>query len=282
MRWIIALALLTGAAPAEIRPLPRSAPEVVVLSSGGSIGIPDAAAVPASVRPVGRLTADGRKALEIAAVLRAAVPQIDASGTVRQSGRPALRPADLVLAASRTPRREGPSGNGTCGRSSIAGTQIAPVAGNGACGIADAVRVTAVGGVALSRPTRMTCGTARALDDWVRNGLIPTVGRTGGGAVALNVAAGYSCRPRNNQAGARLSEHSRGNAIDISAIRLANGERLSVLEDWGRGAKGRLLRTLWQKACGPFGTVLGPESDRFHRDHFHFDVADYRSGPFCR
>ncbi|MEM9755898.1 MAG: extensin family protein, partial [Pseudomonadota bacterium] len=25
-----------------------------------------------------------------------------------------------------------------------------------------------------------------------------------------------------------------------------------------------------------------PESDRFHQDHFHFDVADYRSGPYCR
>ncbi|MDX5403468.1 MAG: extensin family protein, partial [Rhodobacterales bacterium] len=25
-----------------------------------------------------------------------------------------------------------------------------------------------------------------------------------------------------------------------------------------------------------------PESDRFHRDHFHFDTARHRNGPFCR
>ena len=32
----------------------------------------------------------------------------------------------------------------------------------------------------------------------------------------------------------------------------------------------------------PFGTVLGPNSDRFHRDHFHFDMASYSSGAYCR
>lgn len=282
MKWIIALAILTGAAAADIRPVARPAPDLVVLSTRGSTEVPSVAAIPESVRPVGRLAAEDRLALTIAAARRASEPRIDADGDVRQSYRPGLRPADLVLAASRTPRRERASGNGTCGRGTIAGTQIAPVTGNGACGIADAVRVTAVGGVALSRPTRMTCDTARALDDWVRQGVIPTIGRTGGGAVALQVAAGYSCRTRNSQSGARLSEHATGNAIDISAISLANGERLTVLDDWGRGSKGRLLRTLWQRACGPFGTVLGPESDRFHRDHFHFDVAAYRSGPFCR
>jgi hypothetical protein len=35
-------------------------------------------------------------------------------------------------------------------------------------------------------------------------------------------------------------------------------------------------------ACGPFGTVLGPNSNRFHQDHFHFDTARYRSGSYCR
>ena len=48
---------------------------------------------------------------------------------------------------------------------------------------------------------------------------------------------------------------------------------------------GKLLETM---ACGtaavvtPVGTVLGPESDRFHQDHFHFDTARQRNGPFCR
>jgi hypothetical protein len=57
---------------------------------------------------------------------------------------------------------------------------------------------------------------------------------------------------------------------------------LTVLDDWNSGREGRILREAHSSACGTFGTVLGPNSDRFHRDHFHFDVASYRSGAYCR
>lgn len=251
------------------------------MSTRGTTDAGVVTAIPRSIRPVRRLSADDRLALMNPASIPSPTRGIDAGSGLRQSARPISRPNGPVLAASRTPRRSQDSG-GTCGRNSIQGTRVEPVKGAGACGIADPVRITGVGGVALSRPTRMNCTTARALDDWVQQGVLPTIGRTGGGAVALQVAAGYSCRTRNSQAGAKLSEHSKGNAIDISAIELANGERLTVLDDWGRSSKGQLLRRLWVRACGPFGTVLGPESDRFHRDHFHFDVASYRSGPYCR
>jgi len=56
---------------------------------------------------------------------------------------------------------------------------------------------------------------------------------------------------------------------------------MTVLTDWN-GQYARQLRAMWEAACGPFGTVLGPEADRFHADHFHFDTADYRSGSYCR
>lgn len=285
MKVLVALALTIGTvapALAEMRPVQRPTLQVEVMATRGSTQAPAVAAVPRSSRPVERRSTEDRLALMVAAAMRAPQPRIDATGDVRRSTRPSLRPPEIVLAASRTPRAERATGNGTCGRSSILGTQIAPVTGNGLCGIPNAVRVTGVGGLSLSRPTRMSCDTAVALDTWVRQGVIPTVGRFGGGAVTLQVAAGYACRTRNSRPGAKLSEHAKGNAIDISSIVLANGERLSVLNDWGRGDKGRLLRQLWRTACGPFGTVLGPESDRFHKDHFHFDVAAYRSGPYCR
>jgi hypothetical protein len=99
--------------------------------------------------------------------------------------------------------------------------------------------------------------------------------------VAIQVASHYACRSRNGQRGARLSEHAKGNAIDISAFLLADGTRLTVLEDWD-GQNSRLMRRLHASACGPFGTVLGPNADRHHQDHFHFDVADYRSGSYCQ
>ena len=104
----------------------------------------------------------------------------------------------------------------------------------------------------------------------------------GGGLSGLRVAAHYACRTRNHQPGALISEHGKGKAIDIAALQLRDGSEISVLDDWGQGPKGRVLRQVHRQACGPFGTVLGPESDRFHRDHFHFDTARHRGGPYCR
>ena len=207
-------------------------------------------------------------------------PQVE----ILQSLRPEARPERLIPAMgdSLRPGRRDRRAGGLCGRLSLNGARIDPVRGAGQCGIPEAVRITEVGGVALQPPARMDCGTARALDDWVRQGLRPAVGRRGGGVVALRVAAGYSCRPRNSRPGARLSEHGRGRAIDIGALMLADGSRITVFDGWNDRRDGRLLRRLHSAACGPFGTVLGPESDRFHRDHFHFDTADYRSGPYCR
>ena len=158
----------------------------------------------------------------------------------------------------------------------------APVDGPGACGIRDAWVVTEVSGIKLSRPSIMTMQTAEALDIWVRETVIPAVGDRGGGLSELTVAAHYACRTRNSRAGARLSEHAKGRAIDISSVVMKDGSRVTVLNGWGSGRDGQLMRKLHRGACGPFGTVLGPNSDRHHRDHFHFDVADYRNGPYCR
>lgn len=169
-----------------------------------------------------------------------------------------------------------------CGTAMIQGVSIGEVKGPGRCGIKDAVEVDAVGGVLLSQPSKMNCDTARSLNGWVTDQMTPIVGKKGGGVESLQVAAHYVCKTRNGRRGARLSEHSFGNAIDISAFNLADNSSLTVLTDWGRGKEGKLLRDLHRSACGPFGTVLGPESDRFHKTHFHFDIARYRNGTYCR
>lgn len=155
------------------------------------------------------------------------------------------------------------------------------VNGPGACGVKDAYLVRAAGGVRLSQPATLTRNTAERLDTWLRTKAIRAVGSTGGGLVGIQVASHYSCRTRNNRPGAKLSEHAQGRAIDISAFILADGTRITVLDGWNN-RHGPLLRRLHASACGPFGTVLGPNSDRFHRDHFHFDTASYRGGAYCR
>jgi hypothetical protein len=48
-----------------------------------------------------------------------------------------------------------------------------------------------------------------------------------------------------------------------------------------RPAEASFLRRLHQGACGTFGTVLGPEANEAHRDHFHFDLAQRKRNAFC-
>lgn len=166
-----------------------------------------------------------------------------------------------------------------CGVPGIKGETIAPIVGRvRGCGVANPVRITSVDGVALSQPAIMDCDTAKALNAWVQRGLQPAFG---GQVTRLQVAGHYVCRTRNHKRGARLSEHSRGKAIDISGLTLANGQTLSILRDW-RGRQGKALKAAHRAACGPFGTTLGPGSDGMHEDHLHFDTARHRNGPYCR
>ena len=170
-----------------------------------------------------------------------------------------------------------------CGIRGLEGEVIPPItAAVAGCGVAAPVRVTHVDGVKLSQAAIMDCDTASALHHWVRKGVKPAVGRTGGGVTGLRVAAHYVCRTRNHRAGARISEHGRGRAIDISAIQLANGAEMSVLRDWHRSEHSRALQRMHRAACGTFGTTLGPGSDGMHEDHFHYDTARHRNGPYCR
>ncbi|KMW60006.1 extensin-like protein [Candidatus Rhodobacter oscarellae] len=134
----------------------------------------------------------------------------------------------------------------------------------------------------LTTAAKVNCATAAALREWVTKSVKPAVGKRGGGVASLKVVAHYSCRTRNNRAGGKISEHGKGNAIDIAAINLRNGESLTVLRGWRDRSQSKILRRVHRGACGPFGTVLGPDSDRYHQDHFHFDVASHRSGSYCR
>lgn len=169
-----------------------------------------------------------------------------------------------------------------CGDPAIRGGVVAPVRGRIAgCGIAAPVRIVEVAGVALSRPAMVDCPTARAFHRWVEAGAKPALAGTGGGLAKLRVAAHYVCRTRNHRPGARISEHGKGRAIDISAFTLRDGRVITVADGWS-GRDAAALRRMHRAACGPFGTVLGPEADRWHRDHFHFDTARYRSGSYCR
>ena len=45
--------------------------------------------------------------------------------------------------------------------------------------------------------------------------------------------------------------------------------------------KSAFLRAVHQGACKTFGTVLGPDANAAHKDHFHFDLKE-RGTAYCR
>ncbi|MCB1334513.1 MAG: extensin family protein [Roseivivax sp.] len=194
---------------------------------------------------------------------------------------PRMRPKAMVQQAA--VRQKLRVRGAVCGDPDIQGATIGSVPGRiSGCGIEDAVQIKSISGIPLSQQATMDCTTAKALKSWIDKGMKRTIGSYGGGVARINVAAHYSCRTRNNQKGAKISEHGRGRAIDISGFTLANGKTITVLEDWNARKVGTMLREMHSRACGPFGTVLGPAADRFHQDHFHFDTARYRSGSYCQ
>jgi hypothetical protein len=274
--------MLVGVAPilmASLLPLPGTARPalrpVAPAAVEAAMALALASAAPArSPRPAPRPP----RAVAPAALVPPSTTIASASALAPAQSPPAPRRGLAALFAPRPPK----SARGSiCGDPGIAGTEIAaiPVSVNG-CGLVGGVAVTAVAGIPLSQPARVDCTTAKALKRWVEEGVIPAIGRRGGGLARLNVVASYDCRPRNNVAGARVSEHGAGHAVDVAGFTLADGSTLTVLRDWS--AESKLMRAIHASACGPFGTVLGPKADVYHRDHFHVDTARYRSGPYCR
>ena len=149
------------------------------------------------------------------------------------------------------------------------------------CGMTGAVQLLDIG-TPVTNLGAMTCGLAERFTSWVRGAVQPAArGAFGVGVARIESLGTYSCRPLNNQAGARLSEHGRANAVDVAAFVLADGRRITVAGDWNGADERarRFLRAVHDEGCRRFGVALGPDANAFHRDHLHFDMG---RGPYCR
>ncbi|NJM35393.1 MAG: extensin family protein [Rhodomicrobium sp.] len=81
----------------------------------------------------------------------------------------------------------------------------------------------------------------------------------------------------------RISHHAFADALDISEFMTAKGERINVLQHWpGDDERAMFLREIHKGACKIFGTVLGPEANEAHKNHFHFDMAKRRFSAYCQ
>lgn len=157
-----------------------------------------------------------------------------------------------------------------------------PINDGGVCRIDHPLKVSgfASGNIKLKPAATLNCQMTLAFARWVKSDLTPSTRlRYLSGINTIHQASSYSCRTMSNQRGRAMSEHSRGNALDISRITLNNGKAIKVQKPGLFSFRQRgLLNSVRSDACDYFTTVLGPGYDRFHGDHFHFDLMQRRNG----
>jgi hypothetical protein len=226
--------------------------------------------------------------------------------------------------------------------------EVLPPIKEGICGTPAPVLLRSVGTdpkITINPPATLSCPMADVLGEWLRDTVQPEAKKLFGSTVVkIQNASSYVCRNRYGGANTPLSEHALANAFDVSEFVLANGVRITILDDWpktleppttpadssssgtvaGNGAskpgqpnndsKGATTKTinvtaakaepaapptpppaatepeqdpkaqfvlyLHEEACRRFGTVLGPEANAAHKNHFHLDMKTRRKS-FC-
>ncbi len=152
--------------------------------------------------------------------------------------------------------------------------------GPGACGGEDMIELQAVrlpddSRVDIRPAPMLRCPMAESLAAWLRDEVAPRLVATLGSPLsAVENYDSYSCRSRNRVAGAKLSEHAMGNAIDVRAFHLADGRRVAPTDV---NVDEPLRTDLRDSACRRFNTVLGP-GDPYHSAHIHLDIRERRGG----
>jgi hypothetical protein len=151
---------------------------------------------------------------------------------------------------------------------------IPDIHGPGGCGGEDLVRLEAVvlpdhRQVAVKPAAILRCAMASEIADWIRTDIAPLAVGAGSAVSGLDNFDSFECRGRNRVVGAPLSEHGRADALDVRALKLANGQSISLTD---RTVPRELRESVLHSVCARFTTVLGPGSDGYHEDHIHLDL----------
>ena len=163
------------------------------------------------------------------------------------------------------------------------------------CGYRNAVRVEATS-ARIGEPFTLSCRSAIALAMWEYHVVQPAAHAYFDASVArLEHFGSYACRNIYGRKDASLSRHATADAFDVAGFVLQNGcggrgqrlmrdgrasRRIRVERDWGSSdPDGKFLREVRDGACRVFDSVLGPEYNAAHRDHFHLDRGGFRA---CR
>nr|WP_226842945.1 extensin family protein [Enterobacter cloacae] len=152
-----------------------------------------------------------------------------------------------------------------------------PVADSaGACPLHNVVRVRDFGPVSLNSSFLASCSLALSSALFVSQQARPlTKTWTGSELVRIEHLGSYACRNIYHRPDARRSEHATAEALDISAFRLANGERVTILHGWRSTKTQPWLQALLTASCGYYGNGLGPEYNAAHANHFHLGMRGF-------
>ncbi|MCA0209804.1 MAG: extensin family protein [Proteobacteria bacterium] len=155
-----------------------------------------------------------------------------------------------------------------------------PAIGTGACRASQRMILTGDRFVPTMRPAGAApgCAVTAAMALWNRDVVQPLARRYfGQKVVELENLGSYNCRKIAGEQA--QSQHSTANAIDISAFVLADGTRITLINDWSPGDKrSEFLHAVRDGTCGLFSTTLSPDYNRAHADHFHLDMAARTAG----
>jgi hypothetical protein len=156
------------------------------------------------------------------------------------------------------------------------------------CGIDKPLTLeTVLPGIALKPEGNMRCETALELARWTKEAVLPAAKaafKNEGPLTAINQASSYVCRLRNNGTSGKISEHARGNAVDIASFMFKSGKSIEIQpRDEDSTLTGAFQRAVTATGCLYFETVLDPGSDEAHENHLHFDILERKNGfRYCR
>ncbi|HVL78048.1 MAG TPA: extensin family protein [Sphingomicrobium sp.] len=162
-------------------------------------------------------------------------------------------------------------------RAEVGDSAMPPRSAGPDCGYDDGMRFSAEGRELVYSPPGVvtSCPVAAAMVVFERQVVQPAALRHfGREASGIDHAGSYSCRRLYGRSEGRYSEHATANALDITGFRIEGGETARLLRDWhGDGPRAEFLREVRDGACRLFSTVLSPDYNEAHADHFHFGQA---------
>lgn len=278
------LALLCGLAPdaSEGRERPRTRSKPAVAEKPVSAPLPPRR--PSALRPPASRPASARPAIVPPARTDQAVKPVARAGAASgpaRAGDAAGSPADP---AGPFPMGSPASLPSAClADFAESGAEILPNpadTGSGDCEVEEPVTFKAIrtadGTVTLDNAVTLRCGFALEVVRWVREDLVAIAATDGGNLSKLVSTGGHACRGRNRVAGAKLSEHATGNALDLGQLLMQDGRAVPLYDR--EPATKTLRESVRRSACARFTTVLGPGADASHQDHLHLDLRQRGGG----